>query len=183
MFVHFPVNKWKGCFCLFSDSETDTAFAIVDQVTQGTLTAILQVPHDIRFEAVFETAVLSKRKKGLARKSVVLENISINIFGPQKSHVENEIAKRLSKLSVFLQHPKALSLGIQYRNPQFFVAPGEEPNFDHLIGVSNGALGLSNLRSRVRGEVDNILESLNVVSVKDMTPLIHPNSLTARFTR
>lgn len=162
--------------------ENGTAFAIADQVTQDALAALRQVPC-IRFEAVFGTTVLSKRKRGPARKSPVLEDISVNIFGPQDSVVENKVAKRLSKVSAFLQHPKALSSGIKYRNPQYFVVPGDEINFDDLIGVGNYSLGPANLRARVRGEVDSILESLNVISVEELTPLVHSDSLKARLTR
>lgn len=180
LFVHLPVTEHQDCFCLFLEDET--AFAIADQVTQDTLAALRQVP-SVRFEAVLGTVVLSKRKKGLTRKSPVLEDISINVFGPQDSVVENEVAKRLSKVSGFLQHPKDLNSDIKYRNPQFFVVPGEEINFNDLIGVGEQSLETANLRARVRGEVDSILESLNVASVEEVNPLIHPNSLKARLTR
>ena len=180
LFIHFPVNRWQGCFCLFL--ENGTAFAIADQVTQDALAALCQVPC-IRFEAVFGTTVLSKRKRGLAKKSPVLEDISVNIFGPHDSVAENEVSKRLSKVSAFLQHPKALRSGIKYRNPQYFVVPGDEINFNDLVGVSNHSLGPANLRARVRGEVDSILESLNVISVKEVTPLVHSDSLKAKLTR
>lgn len=175
LFVYFPVKRRQGPFCLFS--ENGTAFAIVDQVTQDTLAALRQIAY-IRFEAVFSTAALSKRKRGFARKSPVLEDISVNIFGPQDSVVEKEVAKRLFKVSLFLQHPRALRSGIKYRNPQFFVAPGDNIDLNHLIGVSDNSL----VRARIRGEVDSILESLNVVSADEVAPLVHPNSLQARLT-
>ncbi|KAK3950193.1 SNF2 family N-terminal domain-containing protein [Pseudoneurospora amorphoporcata] len=180
-FFIFPLKRIGHSFCIFLDDET--ALAVADQRTQKWLAALDPVPN-ARFEALFPAGSLTKRQK-IPKKGVpiVLDGMSVNIFGPQNGVVEKDAGKRLRQVSAFLQHPMELASNIQYYNPQFFVRPGRDRCITHLVGkcvVNNSHVAV---RAKIANEVNSIFESLGGEPLDEGLQFIPPMGLSSELKR
>ncbi|EQB58429.1 hypothetical protein CGLO_01330 [Colletotrichum gloeosporioides Cg-14] len=101
-----------------------------------------------------QATALRKRKKGTKAKPTPF-SISINVYGMQL--IADELGRKLSKASTFLQHPKALSKDKKYDNPHFFKF-SEEDDMQALVGITNDSPSAQ--RARISDEISNILECL-----------------------
>lgn len=161
--------------------EDEIALAVVDQRTQKWLAALDPVPN-ARFEALFAAGSFTKRRN-IPKKGVVLDGMSVNIFGPQDGVVEKDAGKRLRQVSAFLQHPMELASNIQYYNPQFFVRPGRDRNITHLVGACRTDNSLVAVGARIAHEVNGILESLGGGPFDEGLEFIPPMGLSSELKR
>lgn len=158
-----------------------TALAVVDNRTQKWLAALDPVAN-AQFEALFREASLTKRKN-VVKKGVILDGLSVNIFGPQDGVVEKDAGKRLKEVSAFLQHPMELASNIQYYNPQYFVRPGHDRNITHLVGSCRVNTSLVAVGARIANEVNGILESLEGEPCDEHLQFIPPLGLSSELKR
>ncbi|KAJ0163510.1 hypothetical protein CTA2_2879 [Colletotrichum tanaceti] len=112
-FVFFGVHK-KDNHHVLCPRGTPDEFALLDTQCSNRLRAIEGL-ESVRFDAIIEAAVFKKRKKGKRSKPTPF-SLSVNVYGPPST--ADEVGRKLSAASGFLQHPKALSQSVDYRNPQ-----------------------------------------------------------------
>lgn len=159
----FPLRKKDKYYVLESSNGLELASLDTRSITQ--LAALEALPF-VRFEAVIDTGTISKRRKGSRRKPEPL-NLSINVFGPKST--ADDVGRRLSKVSAFLQHPKIVPLGIEYYNPQFLVFPEEDTDMKDFIGITNTPAWAQ--RIKISDEVGDIMDSLvDVVTDSEWQP-------------
>ncbi|KAH9238258.1 hypothetical protein K456DRAFT_1828223 [Colletotrichum gloeosporioides 23] len=152
-FFLFDILK-KGSYhtiCWPGDSEI---FAELDTQSHKQLQTIYDV-HSVRFKAVAEEAAVSKRKRAIAASPKPID-VSINVYGLRS--VADEVGTRLSASSIFLQHPKALPLEIEYNNPQFLEFSEDEADMKALVGITNDSPSAQ--RAKMSEEISNILDCL-----------------------
>ncbi|KAI0444887.1 SNF2 family N-terminal domain-containing protein [Xylaria telfairii] len=150
-------------------------FAILDTRTTSRLSALSGTPM-LRFEAVVESSIFSKRKRG-SKKGPRIFPLSINIFGPKSA--ADGVAYALSKVSAFLQHPQSLHEEGEYHNPQLLTFGNDESNMRHLVGSGNNSTYAANLK--ILGEVERILDSLPHANVGAAQQLELPAGLTSEL--
>ncbi|KAF6806185.1 DNA repair protein rad5 [Colletotrichum musicola] len=152
-FVTFEVRAKDGYHVLqLTDSSID--FAVLDTRSTSKLTAIEEVV-SVRFEAAVEVEKLRKRKKGAKTKANPIE-ITVNIYGLWS--VADDVGSKLSAVSAFLQHPKALLKGRAYRNPQVLELDESQIDMRCFVGITNDSP--SARRARISDEVNTIFGSL-----------------------
>lgn len=159
-FITFEVGTKDGYHVLrLTDSLDD--FAVLDTRSTSKLAAIEDVL-SVRFEAVIEVEKLRKRKKGTKAKANPLE-ITVNIYGLWS--VAEDVQSKLSAVSAFLQHPKALEKGKVYRNPQVLEFDKGQTDMRCFVGITNDSP--SARRARISDEVNNIFGSLEDEASRD----------------
>ncbi|KAF5498770.1 DNA repair protein RAD5A [Colletotrichum fructicola] len=153
-FVTCSVQQIDGYHVLYAMGCSDE-YALLDVSSSNRLHVIESI-ETIRYEAMVETAMVNKRRKRPNSKSAPI-SLSINIFG--QPSVAMEAGRRLSAASIFLQHPKALHKGIEYRNPQFLIFPEDTADMRAFVGVTNDSP--STRRAMISDEISNILNCLS----------------------
>lgn len=148
----FPLRKREKFYVLESSNGLELASLDTRSITQ--LAALEALPF-VRFEAAIDTGTVSKRRKVSSSKPEPL-NLSINIFGPKST--ADDVGRRLSKASAFLQHPKTVPVGIEYYNPQFLVFPEDDTDMKNFIGITNTPAWAQ--RIKISDEVGDIMDSL-----------------------
>jgi len=143
---------------LVLDARSAPQFAVVDTGTTSKL-AVLADLTDVCLEGVIDSAEVVKRQKKQKTKRKTFA-LSINISGP--ASLAGEVGTRLGKVSGYLQHPKTVAEGIEYRNPQFLCFAEDSAHMQHFVGITNHS-PLA-LRSRAADELERILGSLAEVS-------------------
>ncbi|KAF3808323.1 DNA repair protein RAD5B [Colletotrichum gloeosporioides] len=151
-FVSFDIHKKDTHHVLRWPHSTDD-FAVLD-LQSGNRLEVIEHLETIRFEAIVEATALRKRKRGTKAKSAPV-SLSINVYGME--HIANELGRKLSTASTYLQHPKALSQDKKYDNPHFFKVL-EEEDMKALVGITNDSPSAQ--RARISDEISNILECL-----------------------
>ncbi|RYC57351.1 hypothetical protein CHU98_g8859 [Xylaria longipes] len=134
--------------------ESGSEFAVLDTRTTSRLSALSETPM-LRFEAVVESSIFSKRQRGGKPRPRIFP-LSVNIFGSMTT--ADDVACRLSKVSTFLQHPQSLHEEVEYHNPQLLTFANDDSNMRDLVGIGNNSIWALNIN--VVGEVGRILESL-----------------------
>lgn len=110
----------------------------------------------VRFDAIIEAAAFNKRKKAKRAKPTPI-SLSINVYGPPS--IADEVGCKLSATSGFLQHPRALSQSVDYRNPQLLEFSDDETEMRALVGIANDSPSAQ--RARISDEISRILDSLS----------------------
>lgn len=150
-------------------------FGVLDTQSSNLLRSTSDV-ESVRFTALVEVAVLSKRKKGNTSKPKPI-SISINVYGPES--VAEDVGRRFSDSSAFLQHPKSLSQGIRYQNPHFLEYSEDESDMSALIGVTNDSP--SARRARISDEISSILDCLTDAPGSMDIDYNHPKGLLSQL--
>ncbi|KAF4844799.1 putative SWI/SNF-related matrix-associated actin-dependent regulator of chromatin subfamily A member 3-like 1 [Colletotrichum siamense] len=153
-FVTCSVRQIDGYHVLYAMGCSDE-YALLDVNSSNRLHVIESI-ETIRYEAMVETAMVKKRRRRSNSKSAPI-SLSINIFG--QPSVAMEAGRRLSAASIFLQHPKALHKGIEYRNPQFLLFPEDTTDMMAFVGITNDSP--SARRARISDEISSILDCLS----------------------
>ncbi|KAL3293750.1 DNA repair protein rad5 [Colletotrichum asianum] len=156
----------------FNGSKDD--FAILDLQSSNRLEVIEHL-ETFRFEAMVEATALRKRKKGTKAKPTPV-SLSINVYGMQS--IADELGRKLSNASTFLQHPKALPQDKNYDNPHFFKF-SEEEDMKALVGITNDSP--SARRARISDEISNILECLAEDPGGGTMNYIYPKGLLSKL--
>ncbi|KAF0323356.1 DNA repair protein rad5 [Colletotrichum asianum] len=149
-------------------------FAILDLQSSNRLEVIEHL-ETVRFEAMVEATALRKRKKGTKAKPTPV-SLSINVYGMQS--IADELGRKLSNASTFLQHPKALPQDKNYDNPHFFKF-SEEEDMKALVGITNDSP--SARRARISDEISNILECLAEDPGGGTMNYIYPKGLLSKL--
>ncbi|KAK3396766.1 SNF2 family N-terminal domain-containing protein [Sordaria brevicollis] len=180
-FISFAVTRTGGFFCL--SSEEGAAIAVVDRRTQTWLSAISHIP-DVKFQALLTAGIVSKRKKRF-KKDVVLDGLSVNVFGPSNKAVEDDVADKLDKVSAYLQHPRALSQEIQYSNPQWSALSShlDDRDMNDWVGTYINDDSSWAVRARIASEINGILDSLDDVPSEETLQFVSPPGLTSELKR
>lgn len=111
------------------------------------------------------------------------DRISVNVFGPPDKAIRDDDGEKLSQVSAFLQHPRALNREIVYSNPQWVALPGCSDNMNHLAGTYDADNLSWAVRARIIGEVSGILDSLEEAPSQEELQLMSPLGLTSQLKR
>lgn len=145
-YVSFRLQHIDGVFELCSDN--GTKLAILDVETTSKLQKLNRI-EGTWSEAVVELRSIVKRPK--SKKPI---DLTVNVFGPRKA--ADEVSLALSRINVYLQHPRVLDSEVEYFNPDMLVFPGDEPDMREYIGVGTALWEHNHLIK----DIENILGSL-----------------------
>ncbi|KAG4254581.1 hypothetical protein FPRO03_06921 [Fusarium proliferatum] len=140
--------------------------SVVDCDTAAILTLVAGRSGDISFAAVFGVDVFRGKRKRSGKGLPI--DISVNIYGPR--NLISEVDEALSEIGTYrtyLQHPEFLEPGIPYINPQFFYPTSQKTDLRHFVGSSAQESGT---KSKLSQEVEDVMESLDVLSEEITVP-------------
>lgn len=169
----FDIHKKDTYHVLRWPHSTDD-FAVLDLQSSNRLEVIEHL-ETVRFEAMVEATALRKRKKGIKAKPTPVR-LSINVYGMQP--IADELGRKLSNASIFLQHPKALPQDKNYDNPHFFKF-SEEEDMKALVGITNDSPSAQ--RARISDEISNILECLAEDPDDGTMNYVYPKGLLSKL--
>ncbi|KAI8951872.1 SNF2 family N-terminal domain-containing protein [Xylaria longipes] len=172
-FTRFRVQTKDHIYVLCYESGSE--FAVLDTRTTSRLSALSETPM-LRFEAVVESSIFSKRQRGGKPRPRIFP-LSVNIFGSMTT--ADDVACRLSKVSTFLQHPQSLHEEVEYHNPQLLTFANDDSNMRDLVGIGNNSIWALNIN--VVGEVGRILESLTHTDIVSEQELELPIGLLSKL--
>ncbi|KAI1740462.1 SNF2 family N-terminal domain-containing protein [Xylaria scruposa] len=172
-FTHFRVQPKDHIHVLCCESQSE--FAVLDTQTTSRLSTLSRTPK-LRFDAVVESNILSKRQRG-AKQIPRIFPLTINIFGSKST--ADDVAYKLSKVSAFLQHPQSLRVEVEYYNPQFLTLTNDSSSMRNLVGIGNNPFWTLNIS--IIGEVGRILESLTHVNIVSEKRLELPAGLLSKL--
>lgn len=155
-FIYFDIRKNHNVYLLYFDDGVESA--VLDNQTIDNLNG-LKVGSTVRFEAVVQSSVFTKRQRGRNRLPQLFA-LSINVYGTNSS--ADGISSQIAKLSIYLQHPRSLYAEVEYRNPQYLIFNNEDIDMRQLIGIGSDSPQISQMK--ISKEVENILESLTGVN-------------------
>ncbi|CZR48118.1 uncharacterized protein FPRO_12728 [Fusarium proliferatum ET1] len=152
---------------LVDDRETSPKKrSVLDCDTAAILTLVAGRSGDISFAAVFGVDVFRGKRKR-SGKGIPID-ISVNIYGPRNSIGDvDEALSEIGTYRTYLQHPVFLEPGIPYINPQFFYPTSQKTDLRHLVGSSARE---SHTKSKISQEVEDVMESLDVLSEEITVP-------------
>ena len=133
------------------------AFAALDLRTSYALMTLQEQVQHLDFEAVLVPPPLESHEKKVVR-SVEVQNIAINILGPDKS--AELTGTLLSKSGRYLQHPLLLDYGVDYMNPHFLVMPSSEGSLNQYVKSRSDSSDFQDFLSEA---VTELFESLDTV--------------------
>ncbi|KLO81314.1 Uncharacterized protein Y057_8158 [Fusarium fujikuroi] len=140
--------------------------SVVDCDTAAILTLVAARSGDISFAAVFGVDVFRGKRKRSGKGLPI--DISVNIYGPRNSIGDvDEALSEIGTYRTYLQHPVFLEPGIPYINPQFFYPTSQKTDLRHLVGSSARE---SHTKSKISQEVEDVMESLDVLSEEITMP-------------
>ena len=97
-------------------------FAVLDTGTTKALQALVGLA-SLRLQAIVEDGYLKRPAQQWKKGKGIIIPVSVNIYGSKE--IMQDVGKRLSKASIYLQHPLHLD-NVHYRNPHYFVLPGKD---------------------------------------------------------
>lgn len=158
----FSIKPSGENFVLVTNNHPE--FAVLDTATINKLAALKDMAL-IHFEALAECIQFSKRQKQGSNAASKVFPVSINVFGPKSA--APEVAARLTRLSGYLQHPRALPPTVEYHNAQFFRFPeiiASKPNMNDFVGLGS-ALSLER-KTKISAEIQDALDSISNVTAE-----------------
>lgn len=152
-------------------SDDGTKLAILDIETTSNLQKLNKIK-ETWSEAVVELRNIVKRPK--SKKPIAL---TVNIFGPRKA--ADEVSAALSKINVYLQHPRVLDSEVEYFNPDMLIFPGDEPVLREYIGAGTASWQ----HNHVIKDIENILGSLEQDAAPEDNELYPIDGLKSALTK
>ena len=155
--LKFPTANSDGVISLLSPKQKP--FALLDIRAMKALLLLQEKVH-VHFEIII-LPVDKGTSQAEPQSYAETRDSSINIYGAPK--LAGQVGDTLADAGQYLQHPFLLDVGMDYRNPHYFVNPVSMTNLNSLV---KHRLCGSTSEINISREVSKLLDSLDSVGTE-----------------